>query len=207
MSVLFFGVCFSVCCGDVARQGVAETYRKSLKKKHERLLFVLLSLVSVSLGQNVVTKTFTYRAQKNVVDLSVPCTALKYGFANMTLSGDFSQGGSVALTGNITGFVNETTTGEKWVLAVTAELVPSSADPQIPFFFRASANGPVNGLMWQYQYVGVGVGPWTKYSSPEQQQFTLVGSVVRLVGHGKAPAGEAASFYAVEHPAENKRRS
>ena len=140
------------------------------------------------------TKEYTYRAQKNNVDLSAPCASLKYGFANLTVA--WSSGGEC--TGVITGFVNETTSGEKWVLNVTGTWRAAPQVQRQAVAFDWTAEGPVDGLEWGYAYTGVALAPWFAYSAPSQQQWTLVGSVVRLVGHGAAPAGEAASFYAVE---------
>ncbi len=103
------------------------------------------------------------------------------------------------MTGSITGFVNETTSCEKWVLSVTGVWRWAAAVQRQAVAFDWSAEGPVNGLDWRYANVGVAIAPWYAYSAPAQQQHTLVGNVVRIVGHGAAPAGEAASFYAVEN--------
>ncbi len=156
-----------------------------------------LLLLFLAFGAGL-TVEYTYRAQENAVDLSTPCTALKYGFANLTVNWDNWGGDQGTVTGVITGFVNETTTGQKWVLNMTGSWQTATSVQKSSVSFDWSAQGPVGGLEWEYRYVGVSIGPWLEYSSPQQQQNTLVGSVVRLVGHGKAPAGEAASFYAVQ---------
>jgi hypothetical protein len=163
-------------------------------------MFHALLLVTCVASREALSRNYTYRAQKNNVDLTVACTALKYGFANLTVvweAGD-EEGEDGNVTGSITGFVNETTSGEKWLLNLTGTWRWASAVQRKSVAFDWAAEGPVNGLQWKYAYVGVSLSPWYAYSAPSQQQHTLVGSVVRLVGHGLAPAGEAASFYAVE---------
>lgn len=157
--------------------------------------FFFVSFCSASL-----TKEYTYRALKDNTDLSANFTALKYGYANLTLSfnDDFS------LSGEITGFVNETTSGLKWVLNVTGNFTLNKQS--IPLVvLNMEATGPVQGLTWVYRYIGVSMPVWS-VSSPDQQHRTFVGTVVRIVGHGHAPAGEAASWYAVEKTDDSNKK-
>lgn len=155
---------------------------------------LLLLLVAPSFAS--VTYNFTYRALKDDTDLQTPCEKLKYGYANLTLV--FEDDSS--LSGVITGFVNETSSGMRWILNVTGTYgsAKSSSSDFSTTWLKMEATGPVQGLTWVYKYVATSMPIWPQYSSPAQQKHTFVGTVVRVVGHGAAPAGETASWYAVQ---------
>jgi hypothetical protein len=72
-----------------------------------------------------------------------------------------------------------------------------------PVEVRFQGRGQISGAEWIYDYVGYVVPPWPQGID---QVPAIVGSVIRTISHpggggGTAPAGEVASWIAVQHPA------
>lgn len=132
---------------------------------------VICLLLLFSAAVNAKQQLFTYRAWKNVVDLSVPCSELAYGQAMLCLTFESN--------GTLNGFIG----GSDWNLTVEGQ-----CDRECLF----EANGIVEGQPWKYRYWGV-------FVRGGGVQSVMVGGIVRVLAHGpNSPANETGSFYAVE---------
>jgi hypothetical protein len=127
---------------------------------------------------------WSYRSLLNDPDLNQPFNALEFGKGTLRIEEAPLQ----RLQGTIG--------GDGWSLALHGSR--SYGDPMA---VRFQGRGLVGGEEWVYDYIGWLVPAWPN-SSARLQRPAIVGSVVRTVPHagsggGTAPAGVAASFYAV----------
>lgn len=126
--------------------------------------------------------SWTYRSLLNNPDLTVEFNGLEFGRANLVVA----DGPSEILGGTIG--------GDGWSLALHGSRSYGS-----PMQARFQGRGTVGGQEWVYDYLAWLVPTWPN-SRGELQNGAMVGSVVRTLQHGTAPAGVVGSFYAVRQP-------
>lgn len=131
--------------------------------------------------------TWSYRSLHNDPDLSKEFNDLRFEAGVITfgeiaydqiLDGEFDMGGGYEL--NLRG-----------------ELVRNLGGIiQIRWTGKGIAGTPTEG--WVYDYRGERIPDWV---AATDQADVIVGSVIRTVAHGSAPAGYTATFYMVKQPA------
>lgn len=123
--------------------------------------------------------TWTYRSLLNQPDITTAFNDLEFGRAELVIdAATFDE-------------VKGTIGGNGWSLTLHGSCSYGS-----PMAVRFQGVGTVSDEEWIYDYIGWLVPVWPN-STPSQQRPAIVGSVVRTLKHGTAPAGVVASFYAV----------
>jgi hypothetical protein len=129
--------------------------------------------------------TWTYRSLLNDPDVNSDFTALEFGR------------GTLKITADAAGTLGGTIGGPGWSLNLHGSFGFGS-----PMQVRFEGRGLVGGEEWVYDYIAWLVPIWPN-SNARLQRPAFTGSVVRTIPHssgkdgGTAPAGVAASFYAV----------
>ena len=120
-----------------------------------------------------------YRSLLNEPDINKNFNDLEFGRATLVIE--------TAMFDELHGTIG----GTDWSLVLRGSCGYGS-----PMSVRFQGKGFVGGEEWIYDYIGWLVPVWPN-SNSNQQHPAIVGSVVRTIKHGTAPAGIVASFYAV----------
>ncbi|MGO7265016.1 hypothetical protein [Rhizobium leguminosarum] len=121
--------------------------------------------------------TWTYRSFVSDPNLDAPFDGLEFGRANLVISEPTAGivGGSIGGTG--------------WSLALNGTMTPGN-----PETIRFTGSGPIGNENWVYDYLGFLAPAWP---NGIDQRPAIVGTIIRTVPHGQAPAGFVAQWIAV----------
>lgn len=122
-----------------------------------------------------VSGRWVYRSFLNNQAVDTDFRALEFGRATLQLL-------------NTDGKISGTIGGPQWQLEVEGDF------DEVTKAFSWSAKGIVGGQLWHYDYKGVFAYHW---ENGVNQIPSIVGTVIRTIAHGNAPAGFTASFIAV----------
>ncbi len=120
---------------------------------------------------------WTYRSFLNVDTDPTPFENILFGEGTLEFTDAPMQ--------NIAGTIG----GEGWSLTLSGSMTYGN-----PMTANFQGKGNVGGQPWIYAYIAYLVNTWP---NGVDQVPALVGSVIRVIPHGGAPAGFVASFYAV----------